>query len=268
MRRRTLAAALALLVLLAALPAAQAGMADRVGATFALMSKDFVDAFAPAEGLVVSIEGTEIFIDVSEATGAKVGQEYTIYRKGEPFLHPVTGRVLGRYEQVLGYGQIVRLYPNFAAATFIPADDVPRPRAGDGARITKARIRVAVTPALDLTTTHPDLRRVPFLIAAALEGSKRFLPTDPLAVSDMFASGSVRLDEMLARPERAVRAARNLEVSGWVVPMLLERRGVTYLDVTFLSAITGNALFSRRRPLVAPNANEEQRFPWEPRPED
>jgi hypothetical protein len=268
LRRAALVAVLALLVLLAPPPAARAGVADRVAATFALMSKDFVDAFAPVEGLVVSIEGNEIFIDVSETTGAKVGQEYTIFRKGETFLHPVTGRVLGRYEQVLGYGQIVRLYPNFAAATFIPAEDVPRPRAGDGARITKARIRVAVTPALDLTTAHPDLRRVPFLIAAALEGSKRFLPSDSLAVSDMFASGSMRLEEMLVRPERAVRAARNLEVAGWVVPMVLERRGVTYLDVTYLSAITGNALFSRRMPLVAPNASEDQRFPWEPRPED
>jgi hypothetical protein len=50
--------------------------------------------------------------------------------------------------------------------------------------------------------------------------------------------------------------------------MLLERRGVTYLDVTYISAITGNALFSRRLPLVAPNATDDQRFPWEPRPED
>jgi hypothetical protein len=91
---------------------------------------------------------------------------------------------------------------------------------------------------------------------------------DPLSVSDMFASGSVRVEEMLARPERAVRAARNLEVSGWVVSMLIERRGVTYLDVTYISAITGNALFSRRLPLVAPSATEDQRFPWEPRPED
>jgi len=57
-------------------------------------------------------------------------------------------------------------------------------------------------------------------------------------------------------------------VAGWVVSMLIERRGVTYLDVTYISAITGNALFSRRLPLVAPNASEDQRFPWEPRPED
>ena len=157
---------------------------------------------------------------------------------------------------------------DFVAARFIVAEDAPSPRAGDGARITRARIRVAVTPTLDMTGTRADLRRVPFMIAAALEGSKRFLAVDPLAVSDMFASGSVRVEEVLARPERVVRVARNLEVAGWVVSMVMERRGVTYLDVTYISAITGNALFSRRLPLVAPNATEDQRFPWEPRPED
>ena len=267
MRRRRLALLAALLLLVTARPAA-AGLADRVASTFALMANDFVAAFKPIEGLVVSIEGQEIFLDVTEEAGAQIGQEYTIFRKGDTFAHPITGRVIGRYEAVLGYAQVVRLYPNFVAAIFSPAADAPRPRATDGARITRARIRVAVTPMLDMTSSRADLRRVPFLLAAALEGSKRFLPVDPLSVGDMFASGSVRVEEMLARPERAVRAARNLDVSGWVVSMLMERRGVTYLDVTYISAITGNALFSRRLPLVAPSATEDQRFPWEPRPED
>jgi len=129
-------------------------------------------------------------------------------------------------------------------------------------------VRVAITPVLDLTTIHADVRRVPYMLAAALEGSKRFQVIDPLAVSDMFASGSLRVEEMLARPERSMRTARNLELAGWILPMLLERRGVTYLDVTYISAITGTALISRRLPLVTASATEEQRFPWEPRPED
>jgi hypothetical protein len=260
--------ALALLSALVLASPARAGVADRIAATFALMAGDFVKAFQPIEGLVVSLEGREIFLDVTAERGAQVGQEYTIFRKGDPFAHPLTGRPLGFYEERLGYAHIVRVYPNFAAAVYLPLPDTPRPRAADGARITRARLRVAVTPVFDLTETRADVRRVPFMIAAALEGSKRFQVVDPLAVSDMFVSGSLRVEEMLARPERAVRAARNLEVAGWIVPMLLERRGVTYLDVTYISAVTGTALISRRLPLVATSATEEQRFPWEPRPED
>jgi hypothetical protein len=264
-RGRTLAVLVAVAVTAGS---ARAGTADRMGATFALMTADFVKAFQPIEALVVSLEATEIFLDVNEASGAQVGQEYVVYRKGEMFTHPLTSKPLGRYEEILGHAQIVRVYPNFSAAIYLPLPDTPRPRAADGARITRARIRVAITPVFDLTAGHADLRRVPFMLAAALEGSKRFQVVDPLAVSDMFASGSLRVAEMLARPERSMRAARNLDVAGWMVPMLLESRGVTYLDVTYISAVTGTALVSRRLPLVTANAAEEQRFPWEPRPED
>ncbi len=267
MRRPVALAGLLALLLAPALPA-RAGVADRVAATFALMAGDFVKAFQPIEAIVVSAEGTEIFLDVHESSGAQVGQEYTVFRKGDMFTHPLTGKPLGFYEEILGHAQIVRVYPNFSAATYLPAPNAPRPRATDGARITRARVRVAVTPMLDFTTTHADIRRVPFMVAAALEGSRRFQVVDPLAVNDMFAGGSLRVEDMLARPERAMRTARNLEVAGWVVPMLLERRGVTYLDVTYISAITGTALISRRMPLVTASAAEEQRFPWEPRPED
>jgi hypothetical protein len=266
--RRPVALIVLLAMLLAVALPARAGIADRVAATFALMAGDFVKAFQPIEAVVVSAEGAEVFLDVHEGTGAQVGQEYTVFRKGDMFHHPLTGKPLGFYEEILGHAQIARVYPNFAAAVYLPLPNTPRPRATDGARITRARVRVAVTPVLDFTTAHGDVRRVPFMLAAALEGSKRFLVVDPLAVNDMFASGSLRVEDMLARPERAMRTARNLDVAGWVVPMLLERRDVTYLDVTYISAITGTALISRRLPLVTASATEEQRFPWEPRPED
>jgi hypothetical protein len=267
--RRTLAAVTAGLLMSAiAVGLAAAGMADRLGGTFMLMADEFIQAFQPVEGVVVSMEGDEIFLDIGATRGGQVGQEYTIYRKGATFMHPLTGRPLGRYEEVLGWAQVRRVQPEFSVATFVPALDKPRPVPEDGARITRGRIRIAVAPVLDMTATGSDLRRVPYLIATALERSKRFQVVDPLAVSDMFASGSLRVEEMLARPERAVRAAKNLDVAGWVVPMLLERRGSVTLDVTYISAITGMALFSRRLTVLPNSAGEEQRFRWEPPVED
>jgi hypothetical protein len=259
---------LALLAVLVATAPADAGMADRAGSTFVLMAAEFVTAFQPLEALVVQVEGDTVFLDAGEASGAQPGQELTVYRKGEPFAHPITGKPLGRFEEVLGYAQIRRVQPRFSEARFIPLPDRPRPEPEDGARITRGRIRVAVTPVIDLTGQDADLRRVPFMIATTLERSKRFQVVDPLAVSDMLVSASVRPEEVLARPERAARVARNLEVTAWVVPILVERRGVTALDVTWISAVTGTALFSRRQAVVTSGAVEEQRFPWEPRAED
>ena len=258
---------LAATLLAGAVPAA-AGLADQAGATFGLMTPAFLRVFQPLEGVVVAREGTRLYLDLGETAGAQVGQEFTIFRKGQAFAHPLTGKVLGRYEEVLGHAQVRRVEAGFSEALYIPVPDRPEPRAEDGVRITRGRIRVAVTPVIDLTDARADVRRVPYLIATALERSKRFQVTDPLAVSDMLATSSVRVEEVLARPERAVRIARNLEVAGWLVPILLERNGVVYLDVTWISAATGTPLFSRRQALVPVSSVEEQRFPWEPRAED
>jgi hypothetical protein len=268
MRRALAAVMVGFMISAVTVGLAAAGMADRIGATFMMMADEFIQAFQPVDGVVVSMENDEIFLDIGATRGGQVGQEYTIYRKGATFAHPLTGRPLGRYEEVLGWAQVRRVQPEFSVATFVPAPDKPRPVPEDGARITRGRIRIAVAPVLDMTATGSDLRRVPYMIATALERSKRFQVVDPLAVSDMFASGSLRVEEMLARPERAVRAAKNLDVAGWVVPMLLERRGAVTLDVTYISAITGMALFSRRLPVLPNSAGEEQRFRWEPPVED
>src|SRR5439155_1701639 len=153
---------------LASAGSAAAGMADRVGATFALMIDDFTKAFSPLEGLVIGEDGSTLYLDIGESGGAQVGQEFTIFRKGDEFHHPITRKVLGRYEEVLGYAQIRTVQPRFSEARYVQ----------------------------------------------------------------------------------------------------IERRGVVYLDATWISAVTGTALFSRRAPLLPPAAAEEQRFPWEPASED
>jgi Flagellar assembly protein T, C-terminal domain len=270
LRSRTALVALvafALAALVDAGPTA-AGLADRVGATFALMADEFIKTSQPVEGTVVSLDDTQIFLDLGEGSGVRPGQELTVFRKGEAFLHPLTGKPLGRYEEQLGYAQIRRVFPQFAEATFVPIPDRPAPQPGDGARVSRGRIKVAVTPLLDLAQAGADVRRVPYLIASALERSKRFVVVDPLSVADVFAGGALRVEEILARPDRAMRVARNLDVSGWIVPVLLERQGALYLDTTWISAITGTPLFSRREIVLPAGSAEEQRFPWEPRAED
>ena len=58
-RARVAAAALAGALLAAAMVAglAAAGAADRIGATFTLMADEFIQAFQPVEGIVVSLDG-------------------------------------------------------------------------------------------------------------------------------------------------------------------------------------------------------------------
>jgi hypothetical protein len=246
---------------------AVAGVADQVGATFGLMIQDVVDAFPPVEGLVVAVEGDRMYLDLTERDGVQVGQEFTVFRKGDVFRHPVNGRPIGRYEEVLGHAQVQRVSPQFSEAAYVPIEGRPAARPEDGVRITKGRIRVAVAPPTDLTAANADLRRVPFMLAHALSETKRFQSADPAVVQELLLTQKTRSEELLVRPDKAVSVAKSLEVTGWLVPVLLERRGVTYLDVTWVSAVTGAALFSRRLALTRVEA-ADQRFPWEPVPRD
>ena len=261
------AAALALAALLLAEPS-QAGVADQVGATFSLMLQDVVSAFPPVEGLVVQVDGDNIYMDLGKKDGVQAGQEFTVFRKGEPFHHPATGKPLGRFEEILGYAQVQRVEAGFSEALFVPGEDRPRPKPEDGVRITRGRIRVAVVPPVDLTAGKADLRRVSFMLALAMDQTRRFQSADSGQVNEVLLNNKTKGEEMLVRPDRAVALGKSLDVMGWLVPVLIERRGITYLDVTWISAVTGAALFSRRLGLTRSEGAGEQRFPWEPRSED
>jgi hypothetical protein len=260
--------ALILIALLSTAAPARAGVADQVGATFGLMVQDVVAAFPPVEGMVVTVDGDRVYLDLTEKDGVQPGQEFTIFRKGEVFYHPINGKPLGRFEEILGHAQIQRVRSGFSEALYIPLEGKPPVQPEDGVRITKGRIRVGVVPATDLTASNADLRRVPFMIAHALSETKRFQSADPAAVEEFLLNQKTRPEELLVRRDKAIGAAKSLEISGWLVPVLLERRGVTYLDVTWVSGVTGVALFSRRLVLTRADTTTEQRFPWEPIPQD
>jgi hypothetical protein len=160
------------------------------------------------------------------------------------------------------------VHPQYSEALFVPAEGKAPVQPEDGVRITKGRIRVAVAPATDLTKANADLRRVPFMLAHALEQTKRFQVADPSTVQEHLLSQKTRSEELLVSPGKARTSGKTLEVTGWLVPVLIERRGITYLDVTWVSAVTGTALFSRRAVLSRTEGSAEQRFPWEPLPTD
>ena len=120
--RRAVALSLLLVALICSGGPAGAGTADQVGAAFGLLIQDVVSAFPPVEGLVVQVDGDRLFVDLTEKSGVQPGQEFSVFRKGEVFRHPINGRPLGRFEDVLGYAQIVRMHPQYAEALFVPEE--------------------------------------------------------------------------------------------------------------------------------------------------
>ena len=89
----------------------------------------------------------------------------------------------------------------------------------------------------------------------------------PDELAKMRRAGRVVAEMHAACREAAKPGVTTLDVDR-VARGVLERRGAVTLDVTYISAITGMALFSRRLTVLPNSAGEEQRFRWEPPVED
>jgi len=242
------------------------GVTEQIAITFQEVAQALRDALSPVEGMVVAVDGERVSLDLKEREKIFPGMELRIVRRGEPFRHPLTGVVLGRHEELLGHAQVLEVREPFSTARLIPRPEAPPARVEDLVRVTRGRIRVAVAPILDLTRSRLDAKRAPYLLAAALERTGRFAPTDPQAVSDLLAEARVRTVDLFTMPALAIQLSQKLEVEGWVIPLLVEVRGIPVVDATWVSAITGSPLFSRRHSLIPASPEAQRRFPWEPPP--
>ena len=166
---------------------------------------------------MVSVEGPEIFLDVNAETGAVLGQGVHDLPQGRGrSAHPITGKLLGRYEEILGHAVGAARLPALLGrrATW------RRPRRRGRGRRTARGSRApasgsAVTPVMDMTGTQADVRRVPFLIAAGLEQIQA-LPGRRPAGGERRCSpaAACSVEDVLARPERAHARARGTSERG------------------------------------------------------
>jgi hypothetical protein len=66
-------------------------------------------ALRPLYGYVVLVKDKRIYTDLSEDSGAAVGNTLVVYREGEELKHPVTGASLGRADEEVGRARIVEV---------------------------------------------------------------------------------------------------------------------------------------------------------------
>jgi len=57
---------------------------------------------APLVGLVVAVDGGEVTTDLGERYGVAAGDQFVVFRRGEPLTHPTTGERIGWRKTVLG----------------------------------------------------------------------------------------------------------------------------------------------------------------------
>lgn len=77
---------------------------------------DLKQDFAPIDGVVVMPVSGEFLVDLDATRGLAVGDLLAVVEPGEPIVHPVSGEMLGRVEQVKGLLQVTRVKTGYSYA--------------------------------------------------------------------------------------------------------------------------------------------------------
>lgn len=126
------------------------------------------------KGFLLKVTGTEnVTVDLGSAQGVKPGDEMVVYKDGEPLLHPVTGKVLGTEEIVLGEVVAARTTPEISFAKVVAADHLLQQgyrvrtlRKGEAARIKADPELVSQYLSEERTKYEPWLSKYAWRVAA------------------------------------------------------------------------------------------------------
>jgi FG-GAP-like repeat len=201
------------------------------------LSAEIVDLFPKVEGDVVKVQGNEAFITLGAPDNVREGMELSVVRKGEEFKHPLTGVVLGRFEEDIGVIVINKVSETYSSGNVRLAKPAVNPRPGDRVRITKGKIQLAVLP---LRGDLPDwVSREELLerFRSALEQTGRFQVTAADNVRVYLAEKGMQDQEMLSQDILA-RMAEDLRVTYAVAPRTRQVGNESVLEVS----LTGLAL--------------------------
>lgn len=83
---------------------------------------------AVADGYVVKVESATIYLDWGKASSVNPGDQFKIYRPGEPLKHPVTGEILGQTKVDLGQGIVDHVDEKFSTGKLVQNNEI---KAGD-----------------------------------------------------------------------------------------------------------------------------------------
>ncbi|MFQ5779408.1 MAG: hypothetical protein ACE5HN_01320 [Nitrospiria bacterium] len=184
------------------------------------VAKVVVTYFPRITGKVVGVEGGAVSVDVGGREGVSKGVLLTAYREGEPFYHPVTGVLLGRFEDEIGLIEVARSDGDYLRGDAIKSTGVIQ--VGDLVRIPVTRIPLAVSISTD---SQPFLMEE--LVSALGETGRFHVDRLPMqsAVEDAFKRNNRYLIQ-LATSRLGERFLMNLQIHNTVSGSQLAKMNV------------------------------------------
>ncbi len=223
----------------------------QLGRSLERLSTEIVDLFPKVEGDVVKVQGNEAFITLGAPNNIREGMELSVVRKGDEFKHPLTGAVLGRFEDDVGVIVISKVSETYSSGTVRLAKANVNVRPGDRVRITKGKIQLAVLP---LRGDLPDwVSREELLerLRSALEETGRFQVTAADNVRVYLAERGIQPDETLSQDVLA-RMAEDLRVTYAVVPRTRQVGNESVLEMSLTGLTLQRTLLTSSAILAEP----------------
>jgi hypothetical protein len=230
------------------------------------LASEIADLFPKVEGDVVKVQGAEVFITLGAPDNVREGMELSIFRKGEEFKHPLTGVVLGRFEEDLGVVVLSRVAESYSSGTVRLAKPNLAIRPGDRVRITKGKIPLALLPLQGAVPPWVSGEELLERFRAALERTGRFQVTAADNVRVYLAEKGLAADAPPA-PEVLAQMAEDLRVTYAVLPRTRPVGKETVLEVSLTGLVHQRTLLTSSAILAEPEPVARAPEPARGRPE-
>ncbi|MBX6422490.1 FG-GAP-like repeat-containing protein [Thermosulfurimonas sp. F29] len=89
------------------------------GKLLAALPPEIKSDLSPLSALVIGVDGNRVILDKGRIQGVRLGDLFTIYRKGQPVVHPETKKVLGYLKKPVALAEVVQVEENFATARIL-----------------------------------------------------------------------------------------------------------------------------------------------------
>jgi len=105
---------------------------------FVYLKKKTLSFFSSLTGKVIKIQDNIVLINLGTQNRIVKGMRFDIFRKGEPFYHPVTGEIIGNIEKFIGNIEVKKVKSKEAICLVLQG----KPQIGDIIRVSKRQRRI------------------------------------------------------------------------------------------------------------------------------
>jgi hypothetical protein len=217
------------------------------------LSSEIVNLFPKVEGDVVKVQGNEAFITLGAPDNIREGMELSVVRKGDEFKHPLTGVVLGRFEDDVGVIIIDKVSETYSSGRVRLAKANVNVRAGDRVRITKGKIPLALLPLKGDLPDWVSREELTERFRLALEQTGRFQVTAADNVRVYLSEKGIQPDATLSQDVLA-RMAEDLRVTYAVALRTRQVGNESVLEVSLTGLTLQRTLLTSSAILAEPEA--------------